>query len=93
MERQLDQIASKLLAENVQERGIQIYFDNEVHTVFEDETTANKLEITLKSGKIINSNAIVYAIGTQPNIELAKSCDLKISQRCHCQSIFTIQQS
>jgi len=76
MERQLDQIASKLLAENVQERGIQIYFNNEVHTVFEDENVPNQLEITLKSGKIISSNAVVYAIGTQPNIELAKSCNL-----------------
>ncbi len=34
MERQLDKISSKLLSINVQERGIQIYFDNEVSTVF-----------------------------------------------------------
>ena len=77
MERQLDRIASELLAENVQERGIQIYFNNEVSTVFEDEDIPNKLSISLKTGKIINANAIVYAIGTLPNIELAKGTDMK----------------
>ncbi len=76
MERQLDKVASTLLAENVQDRGIQIYFDNEVSTVFDDELTANKLAITLKTGKLIYANAIVYAIGTLPNIELAKECNI-----------------
>ncbi len=76
MERQLDIIASSLLAENVQSRGIQIYFNNEVSTVFEDEHNKNKLSITLKTGKIINANAIVYAIGTIPNIELPKASKL-----------------
>lgn len=80
MERQLDRVASTLLAENVQERGIQIYFDNEVSTVFEDEITPNKLSISLKTGKIITANAIVYAIGTLPNIELAKNSNLKYSR-------------
>ncbi|MFV5695493.1 molybdopterin-dependent oxidoreductase [Flavobacterium sp. LB3P122] len=71
MERQLDRISSKLLAEEVQLRDIQIYFDNEVSTVFETENP-NELEIALKSGRIITANAIVYTIGTIPNIELAK---------------------
>ncbi|WP_140487859.1 nitrate reductase [Flavobacterium sp. GSA192] len=71
MERQLDRISCKLLAEEVQLRDIQIYFDNEVSTVFETDN-ANELEIALKSGRILTANAIVYAIGTIPNIELAK---------------------
>ncbi|MDP3679398.1 MAG: molybdopterin-dependent oxidoreductase [Flavobacterium sp.] len=71
MERQLDRISSKLLAEEVQLRDIQIYFDNEVSTVFETENS-NEIEIALKSGRIITANAIVYTIGTIPNIELAK---------------------
>ncbi len=72
MERQLDRISSKLLALDVQERGIQIYFDNEVSTVFDDEDT-KELNITLKSGKLITANAIVYAIGTIPNVDIARS--------------------
>jgi ferredoxin-nitrate reductase len=75
MERQLDRISSKLLAEEVQLRDIQIYFDNEVSTVFETENT-NEIEITLKSGRILTANAIVYTIGTIPNIELAKESGL-----------------
>jgi len=75
MERQLDRVASRLLAQDVQERGIQIYFDNEVNTVFEDHEI-NSLSINLKTGKTISANAIVYAIGTIPNIELARASKL-----------------
>ncbi|TVZ59501.1 ferredoxin-nitrate reductase [Flavobacteriaceae bacterium MAR_2010_105] len=89
MERQLDLVSSKLLALDVQERGIQIYFDNEVSTVFDDEDT-NELIINLKSGKLITANAIVYAIGTQPNIEIAKSngihCGRGVKVNHHLQS-------
>ena len=75
MERQLDRISSKLLAEEVQLRDIQIYFDNEVSTVFETDNT-NELEIALKSGRILTANAIVYTIGTIPNIEIAKEAGI-----------------
>ncbi|HMB64349.1 MAG TPA: molybdopterin-dependent oxidoreductase [Eudoraea sp.] len=77
MERQLDRIASRLLAEDVSERGIKIYFDNEVSTVFEQKDARNSLSVTLKTGRSIQCNAIVFAIGTRPNIELAKHSDLK----------------
>ncbi len=79
MERQLDKVSSKLLALDVQERGIQIYFDNEVSTVFDDEETG-ELNINLKSGKLITAHAIVYAIGTQPNIEIAKENGIQCSR-------------
>jgi ferredoxin-nitrate reductase len=89
MERQLDKVSSKLLALDVQERGIQIYFDNEVSTVFDDEDTGD-LNITLKSGRLITANAIVYAIGTQPNIEIAKEngirCGRGVKVNQHLQS-------
>jgi ferredoxin-nitrate reductase len=89
MERQLDKISSKLLALNVQDRGIQIYFDNEVSTVFDDEDTS-ELTINLKSGKYITANAIVYAIGTRPNIEIAKNngivCGRGVKVNQHLQS-------
>ncbi len=89
MERQLDIVSSKLLALDVQERGIQIYFDNEVSTVFDDEDTGD-LNITLKSGKLITANAIVYAIGTIPNVEIARengiSCTRGVKVNQHLQS-------
>lgn len=77
MERQLDRVASRLLAEDVSERDINLYFDNEVSTVFEDRENDYSLLVNLKTGRTIQCNAIVYAIGTQPNIELAKKANLK----------------
>jgi len=77
MERQLDTIASRLLAEDVVERGINIYFDNEVSTVFEEKEIPNSLLVNLKTGRTIHCNAIVYAIGTRPNIALAKNANLE----------------
>ncbi|MCF8715297.1 molybdopterin-dependent oxidoreductase [Joostella atrarenae] len=89
MERQLDKTSSKLLALDVQERGVQIYFDNEVSTVFDDDENGD-LSITLKSGKNFNAHAIVYAIGTRPNIEIAKhagiDCGRGIKINQHLQS-------
>ena len=77
MERQLDGVASRLLAEDVRERGINLYFDNEVSTVFEEKGVSNTLSVNLKTGRTIQCHAIVYAIGTRPNIELAKQANLK----------------
>ncbi len=71
MERQLDIVASRLLAEDVREKGIQIHFDNEVDAVFNQEDSS--LTVNLKSGKSFICNAVVYSIGTIPNIDLAKS--------------------
>jgi ferredoxin-nitrate reductase len=79
MERQLDRISSKLLAEEVQLRDIQIYFDNEVSTVF-NTSRAHELEIALKSGRTLTANAIVYTIGTIPNIEVAKEAGLSCAR-------------
>ncbi len=76
MERQLDPIASRLLAEDVIERGIQIYFDNEVSTVFEEKESKNALNVALKTGKTLCCNAIVYAIGTRPNIDIVKEAGI-----------------
>ncbi|SHJ00103.1 nitrate reductase [Pseudozobellia thermophila] len=80
MERQLDPVASRLLAEDVSERGIALYFDNEVSTVFEERKQDHILSVTLKTGRTIACNAVVYAIGTRPNIELAKMADIDTSR-------------
>lgn len=75
MERQLDRVASRLLAQDMQQRGIQIYFDNEINTVFDNELPYS-LSINLKTGKTLSGNALVYAVGSMPNIELAKTARL-----------------
>ncbi|MEM9929382.1 MAG: molybdopterin-dependent oxidoreductase [Bacteroidota bacterium] len=75
MERQLDATSSHLLAEEVTARGIQIYFRNEVQTVFE-KPTGKGLRVTFKSGKVVDCDAIVYAIGTRPNLEIGRAAGL-----------------
>lgn len=77
MERQLDPISSRLLADDVTDRGIQIYFDNEVSTVFEERERKNVLNVALKTGRTLSCNAIVYAIGTRPNIDILKQAGLQ----------------
>ncbi len=80
MERQLDRVASRLLAEDVAERGIKVYYDNEVSTVFEDRDSEHSLMVSLKTGRTVRCNAIVYAIGTRPNVELARDANLKLGR-------------
>ncbi len=77
MERQLDPISSRLLAEDVSERGIELFFDNEVSTIFEEKESQYTLMVNLKTGRTLRCNAIVYAIGTRPNIDLARSAGLE----------------
>ncbi|WP_106791177.1 nitrate reductase [Aquimarina sp. Aq78] len=84
MERQLDIVASRLLAEHVKEKGIQIYFDNEVDTVFKQNK--GDLLVNLKSGKSFNCNAVVYSIGTIPNIDLLKKTGV------HCRRGILVNQ-
>src|SRR5690606_37344144 len=75
MERQLDPMASSLLREKIEEMGVQLFMNNQVDQL---EPAGEEKTITahLKSGKSIKCNAVVYAIGTRPNIELAKSAGL-----------------
>lgn len=70
MERQMDQISSEMLHEHIEEMDIQVYFNDQVETV----TKAKRIKglvAWLKSGKSIECDAVVYAIGTRPNIEMA----------------------
>jgi ferredoxin-nitrate reductase len=73
MGRQLDALGSQLLHEEMVDLGCDIYYDDEVQLYYgRSKLTA----IGLKSGRKINCDAIILAIGTTPNIELAKASDL-----------------
>lgn len=75
MERQLDTMASNLLRTKVEEMNIKVYVNDEVQNIIISEDT-KKLQVDLKSGKSLESNAVVYAIGTRPNTELAVDANL-----------------
>lgn len=69
MDRQLDKLGSQLLDEALRDHGVDIYYNDEIERFVGN----NILEgVRLKSGLTLHCQAIVIAIGTTPNIELAK---------------------
>jgi ferredoxin-nitrate reductase len=73
MERQLDPLASELLYQDLKERGVEIYFNDEV-SIF---SGSDKVDgIRLKSGRKIDCQVVVMAIGTVPTIELATAAGI-----------------
>jgi len=76
MQRQLDHTASNLLREKVEEMGIQLYMNDQVQFI-EQHAPQENILVRLKSGKSLNCHAVVYAIGTRPNIELASEAKLE----------------
>jgi ferredoxin-nitrate reductase len=76
MERQLDPVASTLLLEKIEEMGVNLFLNNQVNRL-EKIDEENTIRAYLKSGATLNCNAVVYAIGTRPNVEIAKSAGLQ----------------
>jgi ferredoxin-nitrate reductase len=70
MDRQLDPLGSQLLYEELTDKGIDIYYNDEIERFLGQQQIEG---IRLKSGLQINCQAIVMAIGTVPNIELARA--------------------
>ncbi len=73
MDRQLDPLGSLLLHEELTDKGIDIFYDDEIERFFGKKNIAG---VRLKSGREIACQAIVIAIGTTPNTELARSCSI-----------------
>ncbi|MGL1885910.1 MAG: molybdopterin-dependent oxidoreductase [Reichenbachiella sp.] len=76
MERQLDTMASTLLRQLMEEMDVKVYTNDEVQSIRSNEK-AKTVEADLKSGKTLHCNAVVFAIGTRPNSELAKEIGIK----------------
>lgn len=77
MDRQLDPLASELLHQEIVERGIEVFYNEEVSTFY----GTDKLEaIRLKSGRKIFCEVAVFAIGTIPVVELARDCGLEVNR-------------
>jgi len=95
MDRQLDPLGSDLLHEELVLRGIDIYYNDEVERYLGDGKITG---IKLKSGLHIHCQAVVIAVGTIPNIELAKESGIECNRgvkvdtylRTNDESIFAI---
>jgi ferredoxin-nitrate reductase len=73
LNRQLDALGSQLLHEEMADQGCDIYYDDEVQLYYGRSKLTG---IGLKSGRKINCDAMILAIGTTPNMEIAKDCGL-----------------
>lgn len=78
MERQLDTMASTLLRQLFEEMGVHVYTNDEVHHI--NVQGERNIKIDLKSGKKIDCQAAVFAIGTRPNDQLARIAGLKCAR-------------
>jgi ferredoxin-nitrate reductase len=74
MDRQLDPLGSQLLHEELVSKEVDIYYNDEIERFYGNGKVTG---VQLKSGLTINCQAIVIAVGTVPNIELAKACGLQ----------------
>ena len=73
MDRQLDVLGSQLLHKELEEKGVDIFYNDEIERFLGARTITG---VKLKSGLQINCQSIVIAIGTIPNIELAVQCGI-----------------
>jgi len=74
LNRQLDALGSQLLSEEMADQGCDIYFDDEVQLFYGRSKLTG---IGLKSGRKIDCDAMILAIGTTPNLEIARDCGLE----------------
>lgn len=75
MERQIDNIAGQLLLGFIDEMNITVYMNDQIMHVQEENET-KKLKVHLRSGRDITADAMVYAVGTLPNIEFAQEAGI-----------------
>jgi ferredoxin-nitrate reductase len=74
MDRQLDPLGSQLLHEELVDKGIDIYYNDEIERFIGEQHVTG---IRLKSGLLLDCQSIVIAIGTVPNIELGKAAGIE----------------
>ena len=77
MDRQLDVTASDLLHQEMTDRDIRIFYNDEVLNVFGKDKVSG---IRLRSGRRLDCDIIIVAIGTIPNIEVGKAAGLKTNR-------------
>jgi ferredoxin-nitrate reductase len=74
LDRQLDTLGSELLQDEIVDQGCTIYYSDEVQLFYGQRRLTG---IRLRSGRVLDCDALVFAIGTIPNIEIAKAAGLE----------------
>ncbi|UOQ51966.1 molybdopterin-dependent oxidoreductase [Hymenobacter cellulosivorans] len=73
LDRQLDPLGSQLLQEEMLDQGCDLYFNDEVELYYGRTRLTG---VGLKSGRRLDCDALILAIGTVPNLELAREAGL-----------------
>ncbi|MGI4019935.1 MAG: molybdopterin-dependent oxidoreductase [Janthinobacterium lividum] len=73
LSRQLDTLGSQLLQEEMADQGCDIFYNDEIQLFYGRSKLTG---VGLRSGRKINCDAMILAIGTTPNLELARDCGL-----------------
>lgn len=76
MERQIDNIAGRLLLDFIDDKDITVYMNDQLLHADQNRHTG-QLRIQLRSGRTLTADAMVYAVGTQPNIEFAQESGIE----------------
>ncbi len=73
LNRQLDPLGSQLLQDEMADQGCDIFYNEEVELYYGRSKLSG---ISLNSGHKINCDAVILAVGTTPNLGIARSCGL-----------------
>jgi ferredoxin-nitrate reductase len=80
MERQVDRVAAQLLLDFIDENDIAVYMNDQMLHVEQGGSPSGKLKVELRSGRVITPDALVYAVGTRPNIEFAQEAGIETAR-------------
>jgi ferredoxin-nitrate reductase len=73
LDRQLDPLGSQMLHDEIIDQGCDVYYSDEVQLFYGQSRLTG---IRLKSGRMIDCDSLIFAIGTIPNIEIAREAGL-----------------
>jgi ferredoxin-nitrate reductase len=79
MERQIDNLSGQLLLDFIDEKDITVFLNDQLQAITMSRTSS-RLNAQLQSGKSIDVDAIVYAVGTKPNIEFAQEAGIETAR-------------
>ena len=77
MERQLDEIAAKLLQKELEKQGMKFLLEKSTDAIIGNERVEG---VTFKDGTSLEADLVVMAVGVKPNIELAKESGIAVNR-------------
>jgi len=79
MERQLDDVAGKMLQKALQERGMQFLMKAQTQELLADDAGRVRA-VRFKDGTEVSADLVVMAVGIRPNVALAQSMRLDVNR-------------